>query len=299
MRKLVRHMYMLLFTGLIMPQFVFAVEIAVDARNKELQPSQQFEAAVFLNTSDEDINAVEGTLLYPADLLRPEEINSANSIINFWVEQPRLERDSRIVFSGIVPGGYKGKGGLLFSVIFQALQEGEGILEVRNARALKNDGIGTETRLSLSPFQFFVSGTALRAPMVVIKDEEKPESFIPEIARDPSIFDGKRFLVFAAQDKGTGISRYEVKETRQNFFIVFSRWRSAESPYMLADQGLRSDIFVKAVDKAGNRRIAKLSSQKPLLWYENYENFGILMLVIMAFIFGRFLWRKKHAGVNS
>ena len=117
---------------------------------------------------------------------------------------------------------------------------------------------------------------------------------MPEIARDPTIFDGKWFLVFATQDKGLGIDHYEIKETRYRFFGSFSRWISAESPYALRDQELKSYILVKAVDKAGNERIVKINPRNPLRWYENYENWIIIVLgLVIAYAIKKFLW-KRH-----
>ena len=121
------------------------------------------------------------------------------------------------------------------------------------------------------------------------KDRESPETFRPEIARDESLFDGKWFLVFATQDKKSGIDHYEVKETRQGTLTMFSKWIPAESPYVLQDQGLRSYVFVKAVDKERNARVTKVSPQNPLGWYENYENWFIIVLgLIIVFAVRKF-----------
>ena len=117
---------------------------------------------------------------------------------------------------------------------------------------------------------------------------------MPEIARDESISDDKWFIVFATQDKASGVDHYEVKESRQKILTFFSRWRAAESPHVLKDQELRSYIFVKAVDKTGNERIVKLSPQNSLRWYENYENWIILIVIAVVFAFGakKILWKK-------
>ena len=114
-----------------------------------------------------------------------------------------------------------------------------------------------------------------------VKDTEPPESFVPEISRDELIANGKWFVVFVTQDKASGIDRYEIKESRQKILTFFSRWRVAESPYVLQDQELRSYVFVKAVDKNGNQRIIKIAPRNPLEWYENYENWLIIVLGLL------------------
>jgi len=67
--------------------------------------------------------------------------------------------------------------------------------------------------------------------------------------------DGKYFLVFSTQDKGSGVDHYEVREGR------FGGFSEVSSPYILKYQSLDKKIFVKAIDKFGNE-IKKLKSIK-------------------------------------
>ena len=156
-------------------------------------------------------------------------------------------------------------------------------------KTLLNDGTGTETNTTISNLQFVISGQgpASQPAVVETKDIDIPESFEPMVASDPAIFDGKYFLVFVTQDKGSGIDHYEVREGREPFVV-------AESPYLLQDQNLHKKIAVKAVDRSGNERLITLPPQKPLPWYENYIILAIL--IIMVFITGvilrKGLWKK-------
>lgn len=276
---------------------VFAAEISFDAKTNEIGVGQQFLLDVSLNTENEEINALEGNISFPVGLLELKEIRAANSIINFWIEQPRVTSDGQIIFSGITPGGYRGEKGLLFSLLFLSKKEGQGVLSLQEVKALQNDGKGTNASLHISDFQFLISKQTplTQNPISEIKDNELPESFVPEIANDPALFDGRWFVVFATQDKGTGIASYEVKETRQRILGMFSKWVSAESPYMLEDQELKSYIFVKAIDKAGNVRVTNILPKNPLRWYANYENLLILIiigLIVIAYTIRKFLWRR-------
>jgi hypothetical protein len=86
-------------------------------------------------------------------------------------------------------------------------------------------------------------------------------------------------LVFSTQDKGSGIDYYEVKEESQ--FLLFrllpSKWHRAESPYLLRDQSLSSRIYVKAVDRAGNKQFAELLPKRLIHWYEDYSFWFIIV----------------------
>ena len=297
-------LFILLGISFLFPYHLFAAEIFYSDDVREVRAGTEFEIGVFLNAESENINAIEGILRFPADILEFKELNDGNSIVNFWMERPHMEQGTRdkeqgeIVFSGITPGGFVGKRGLIFRITFLAKNEGNGKLEMQNIKALLNDGNGTAADISVSPLKIVVTSKALSLPpKKEEKDQEPPESFKPEVARDSSIFDGKWFLVFATQDKSSGIDHYEIIETRSGMLGAWIKrqgtWTRAESPYILADQELRSFIFIKAVDKAGNVRIEKNLPRNPLRWYENYENWIIIVLgLAIAYAIKKFLWGK-------
>jgi len=244
--------------------------------SQEIKAGEQFSASVFLNSEQESINAVEGKIVFPADILDLKEIRDGNSIINFWVEEPK-NSGNEIIFSGIIPGGYQETNGLIFSAIFEAKKDGASVIEVKDAKILLNDGKGTLTKTA----QIFVSKNAIPK----IEDRDSPEDFKPEIAQNIGMFNGQWFLVFATQDKNFGIDHYEVKEN--------GNWIIAESPYVLKDQKLRSFIYVKAIDKLGNERIAVLRPKNFLTLYKNYLIWSIIILgIIILYIIRKILWRK-------
>jgi GxxExxY protein len=281
-----------------------AAEISFDAKTTQAQVGQNFEVTLFVNTEQENINAFEGKIIFSNDLLDLKEIRDGNTIVNLWIDKPHIPQiaanqntnSNEITFSGIIPGGYVGNDGLIFSLIFEAKKEGEGVIEVQNAKTLLNDGLGTPTQTMTKKLEFVAIRDGIRGDSwSVPKDAERPELFVPEIARDESVSGDKWFVVFVTQDKASGIDYYEVKESRQKILTLFSRWRAAESPYILADQELRSFIFVKAIDKAGNERIVKINPKNPLEWYENYENWIIIVLgLVIVFAIKKFLWRKLN-----
>lgn len=268
---------------------VFGAEVVIDSKNQEIQKGEQFEATIFLNSEGEYINAIEGKLLFPDELLELKEIRNGNTIINFWVERPRDESGSQIVFSGITPGGYVGEKGLIFSVIFQAHSVGSGIIEIGSVRALLNDGEGSEANVTISNLKFSISKQAPISQIQIIETEDidPPEPFKSEVAQDSAMFGKKYFLVFATQDKESGIDRYEVCEGRLDCVIT-------ESPYLLLNQDLDEKIIVKAIDKSGNERIAILPPPHPLPWYKNYSILAILIVIgaMIIYTLRKVIWRK-------
>lgn len=280
---------------------VFGAEIFLDTKIQEIGLNQQFQVDLLLNTENKEINAVEGKVIFPENLLELKEIRDGNSIVNFWIEGPRVESANQIIFSGITPGGYMGETGLIFSVIFQTKNGGEGTIEIHEAKTLLNDGKGTKASITTSNFQLLISKeTSLsQIPPTKIIDTNPPESFEPVIGQDPEIFDGKYFLVFLTQDKGSGTDHYEILEKEQKnsirSLIKKDEWQVGESPYLLKDQRLKSYIYVKAVDRAGNQRIEVVRPSNPQMWYENYWLWVIIIIgILIAILMAKFLWRRKH-----
>ncbi len=264
---------------------VFAADVSFVSEKLSFDKNQDFLVSVFLNTEGEALNAFEGKLIFPSDLLEEKEIRDGNSLVNFWVERPALKQSGIIAFSGITPGGFVGAKGMLFSTVFHTKRSGEGGLQLKDLRFLRNNGTGTEAVAKGNKFSFLISekNAPAGAEIEPVKDGDLPEYFTPVISTDPNTFDGKYFLSFATQDKGSGIDHYEVREEGSSVFSA------AESPYLLKNQRLDAKIFVRAVDKAGNARIAEVSAQN-ISRTKQAVLLGIA--VLLAFIF--YISRKKN-----
>ena len=257
---------------------------------------KEFSVAVNVDAG-KSINAIQAVISVPKELT-PVDITEGNSIITFWVEKPNFDESSRLLtFSGIIPGGFQEEKASLLIVKFKTTKEQEGkavlTFNKEKTKIYLHTSEGVEDSLELESLTLpIIKGKE----NIIVKtdDNDSPENFKPEISRDPNIFENRRFLVFATQDKGSGVEYYKVKETRQKFFSIFSKWTSAESPYILRDQKMRSYVFVKAIDKAGNERITKILPENPLQWYENYENY-IIIVMICAIIWaiGKFYGKNK------
>ncbi len=283
------------FLGLlfIVPSFIFGAEFNLTS-NGNVGVGNDFFVTLSFNTK-EVVNAVEGRLTFPIDLLEVKEIKSGNSIINFWVNEPKADSPGGISFSGITPGGFKGDKNTIFSVVFIAKKNGSGAVSLSSVKSLLNDGNGTEQKVTSNKLEFAVNAEFLenKDGVTEIKDKELPESFKPEIARNPFLLEGLWFLVFATQDKNSGIKSYEVKESRQRLFAFLDEFVPATSPYVLSDQDLHSHVFIKVLDNAGNERIEKISPRYPLVWYQN-SSYWITIIIFILVLLGIKQWKRRH-----
>ncbi len=273
-----------------------AAEVSVKSSNSEVKKGDVFMASIFLSTATgESINAVEGKIIFPSDILSLKKVSDGSTIMNFWTERPHQVNPGEVGFGGLIPGGYQGNKGFIFSIVFQAKKTGRAPIQVQGIRALRNDGLGSEAPVKTLAYTVVISKQiAIQAtpmPEVQITDNNAPEVFQPKVVKDPGIFNGKWFLAFATQDKGSGISSFQVKEVRQKLLALITPWTVTESPYVLKDQNLKSFIYVKATDQNGNERVEIILPANPLPWYGYYESWFMAIALLLLGSITYFLWK--------
>lgn len=275
-----------------LPVSVIAVEIFFEPDIKEMGVGQEFIIHLMINTQEETINALEGKIIFPDDILKLKDIQEGGSIISLWIDKPFLE-NNEITFSGIIPAGFSGimqpyqendlLPGEIISLIFVSQQKGEGNINFKDGKILLHDGKGTPVKFINSNFKFTIQEDIEVVPLEYISDITLPEIFEPEIIQNNDIFDGNYFLIFNTQDKESGIDYYAVFESKRKKKSI-NDWMVTESPYILKDQSLKSYIYVKAVDKAGNERIVVVNPKYPLKWYEKIDILVIIILILISSI---------------
>ena len=283
--------------------FLFSYPLSTFAAILYLEPSKggyyqedTFIVDVRIDTEDECINTVEANLIFPQETLEAVDFSQGNSILTLWIKNPEIRQDLReISFIGGIPGGFcgilpgdPGKSNLLGKIIFKVKNQKLEFAEVKfldNSQVLLNDSLGTPAKLTTKGANFTILAGIPKVAkrewqQELEKDKTPPEPFEVEISQDPSIFEGKYFIIFFTTDKQTGTDYYEVKEGKKD-------WQRAESPYLLQDQKLQSTIKVKAVDKAGNERIIEVAPPN------KSSNLVYLILILIIFIVGYWLVKNK------
>lgn len=277
--------------------FANAASLRFDTGAQEIGLGQAIEVFVYLDTDSEVINAVEGDITL-SSAFALGDINAANSLVPLWAEQPEYGPEG-ISFSGIIPGGWRGRSGFLFSFVVYGQDPAESaIINAQNVLVLLHDGEGTEL-----PTQIYSTEISIDPSLPVIDliehtpDTESPEIFQPLIARDMNLFGGDYFLVFQAQDKGSGVKQYEVRESKRRLWNTKGgTWDLTESPYRIEDQTLKSFIYVRAVDNEGNVRIARVVPDR-VSRTRRIVIIGIILLVIALLRRKRSL-RKKYDQIS-
>ncbi len=277
---------------LLFPFASFAAELRLNTDRVDVRVGEEFivEAVLFAEGA---VNAVEGEITFPEDMLVAKEVRDGNSSVNFWIENPHLESPGKIIFSGITPGGVRGVNNLLFSIVFEAKKTGAAAISVQYAKALQNDGKGTKISLALSDTAVEITMGDSNPRQEAMKDVAPPEPFVLSVARDASIFEGNWFIVFTASDKGSGVFRYEIKEYRSGQFSFLIPWRNVTNPHVLSDQALKSYVMVRAIDGAGNARVSEIDPVNTLAWNEYGLHWLIFTGMLCTIAYTAFkLWRR-------
>jgi hypothetical protein len=286
MKTFIKKIFIFIFIiAWFLPGISFAAEIFFDSSKNNFSKNEEFLVQVFLDTDAVAINALEGVILFPDELLELKEIREGNSSVNFWMEKPNYSAIGEVSFSGITTGGFSGEKRFLFGMVFEAKDSGENSLIFSDIKILENNGLGSKVTVKEVPFTFSISEeTNGSSENLKMEDIDPPEIFNPFVASDPTIFDGKYFLVWSTVDKGAGIDHYEVREG------FWGEYDVVESPHLLSNQSLSSNIYVKAFDRFQNERLVKIKAQNPNILLELWPLLGII-LVTCFFLFKK-IWIK-------
>lgn len=252
-----------------------------------------------LNTEGEYVNVAEVKVVFPSDAVEVVDFSKGNSVLTLWAEEPS-RKDGVVSFVGGTPAGYQGWDGILGKIIFRA-KGSAGLADIRfddSSRALLNDGLGTQATLKVKNAKF----TILREigkesedqwKSDIAQDNISPEPFDVEIRKEAGLYNGKYFITFSTVDKQTGVDHYEVIESRDG--KVFEN-KDAKSPYLLENQKLDGTIRVRAVDKAGNEAVVKISprsAEKERVFPRQWIIFG----VVISILIGYWAYRRKFRKI--
>ncbi len=287
---------------IVSPLTVFAANISLDPDRGVYGKGDTFIVSVRLHTDAECVNAAQVTLEYPTSELRAVDFSRGGSIVSLWVEEPKIDTaNGTVTFAGGIPGGYCGRiqgdpaqSNVLGKVVFTAIAAGDAKVTVSpDSLVYLNDGRGTEALLTVQNARFSIAATATQQenPWLseVKEDTIPPDPFAVQAESTRGVFGGKYYLVFSTLDKQSGLDHFEIFEN--------GVWRTIESPYVLSDQFLQSDIKIKAIDKAGNERIGEYTVGSESSRAIDFTSLYVVLALLAVFVIGGFTkqWieRKK------
>ncbi len=107
--------------------------------------------------SDAVINAAQGTIRYPTDVLSVDSVSDANSIFNIWVSPPSVNTSTgAISFLGGSTNAFSGAALPVFSITFRARGAGAAAIQFQNAAVTAGDGTGANILSGSTPLSLTV-----------------------------------------------------------------------------------------------------------------------------------------------
>ena len=146
---------------------VHAASIFLSPSSGEYFLSKNITVSVLVSSADQALNAVSGTVVFPADKLEVVSVSKTSSIINFWVNEPSFSNKAGTVnFEGVVLNpGFKGNSGKIVSVTFKTKSAGTAAVKLTGAQILANDGLGTNITKGVSGASFVLKTTEVKEPV--------------------------------------------------------------------------------------------------------------------------------------
>jgi hypothetical protein len=282
-----RYFLFLILAALLAPQGAEALSVFVEQPTRTVRAGDTVLLSVFANTEGKEINSIDGDIVLPSSAT-VSAITVGGSAFSLWPAKPSLS-GNRISFAGGSISGIEGPKIKLFTISLTAAKAGTLTIASENTAGYLSDGSGTKISGTAGKDSIVVSAAGTEASNglaeLILSDTTPPERFAIELGRDPQSYDGKYFISFQAEDKDSGIQRYEVKE--EGFPLVRSG-----SPYVLQDQSLRSPVEVYAIDLAGNVRVETDRLKAGIEWGKVMKiAIPILAALILAVLFRRKLIR--------
>lgn len=238
---------------------------------------------VYADTGSHMINAVELVVSFSPSLVHFAGMYDSNLAVQFWMERPEVSQANKagtFVASGIIPGSFTGVG-RIGAFLFESDSEKPATIRFDRISTLSGDGVSAQ--IDSGPVVATILPQAAATEKSQIHDDTiSPEGFTPLISRDEQLYSGDWFVSFSTQDKQSGVEKYFISESVSPFSFVLGKraWREGASPYRLADQKLRSYVYVKAVDMYGNARIAKITPSGFTDWRMAFFMVATAILVV-------------------
>ena len=279
----VRLVWLLALCAFVLPVLAQAATISFVISPAQVSVGRPATIAVHLNTDSDSVNAADGSISIPAGLV-VGDVDVGGSAFSLWPTEPQFNLSThQIVFAGGVPGGIAPtQDALLFTFVVTASSTDTYTIATKAISVYKNDGLGTRLVAPQATRDVaVVHGGAPAAPSAA--DRTAPQFVSVSIGSDPSLFGGKYYLSFFANDSQSSIDHYDVKEG------WFGGYVRADRYWVLRDQGLRSDISVRAFDTAGNMvtQTIPASHKSNTVWI-------VWALLLLAFCILWCVRRKKY-----
>ncbi len=288
----------LIVSALCAPSWVSAASLNLKLDEALLKNEGRAVVSVYLDPADTSINAIGGELSIISGQASFSDIEDGASIVSAWIERPEI-KNNKIVFAGIIPGGFSGmytpfskerQPGLLMKFAVTAEDEGEVSISLNNPQLFSGNGEAEVAKVEPEALLISFDKRTSSAKVNSQSDTIAPTNLSIDIMKLGEGADGW-FAVFLADDFESGIDHFEMQESEINQTSEVN-WTRVSSPARLQDQSRNSYVFIKAVDRQGNEAIA-VAAPKENKWLDYWPWATGLVLCSLVVLIIIALWRRR------
>ena len=193
-----------LFISFFLPSTAMASDFYFDSVSSEVTKGDVFIVKLKISTTDNAINAVDGSISFDKEKLEIKETSAGGSIFSLWPDPVSFINDKGVLnFVGGVAGGFQSAEGEILKIIFLAKEEGKAGINLNTSSLLfLNDGKGTIVPYETKPLDLLILKRAECSELkdewqpFLTEDKTPPESFEIVIGSSPSVFGGNKFISF-------------------------------------------------------------------------------------------------------
>ena len=155
---------LLFVAGLFLPAtHADAASLFFSPGSGSVKVGQTISVSVYVESKAQSMNATQGVVSFPTDLLSVTGVSKGGSILNLWVQDPASA--GTVNFEGIVYNpGFQAASGKVMTITFRAKKAGTAQVKFSSGAVLANDGQGTNITSGLGG-----------AKITIGDAEEKPE----------------------------------------------------------------------------------------------------------------------------
>lgn len=233
--------------------------IYFDFPEETIAPESPFRVQLFIESTDEPINAVSATFSYSPDVLELESINTASSVIDIWTEETGMKEAGIITLEGGAREPFEGEDGVFAELVFRGKSLGTAQISLEEGTLYIADGSGTPAPVSRAIAFVSVAEDGRVLAEGDIPDTNPPELRETELSINP--LSGERIIAFTAGDNESG-----VRETSARFRTGFfwSPWESVATPVHIEDGVWAAQV--RAVDNYGNAASVTKYVPSEIIW---------------------------------
>lgn len=162
----------------VFPGVTRAATLSLSPIDTTVRAGSTITEVALVSSPTQALNAVSGTIFFPADLLQVVSVSKTNSILSLWVQEPAFSNaNGTITFAGVVPNpGYIGTRGTVLSIQFRSRKEGVANVTFTSAsEVLANDGNGTNILTATQSATITVTASAQPEPEAAPPTQEAAE----------------------------------------------------------------------------------------------------------------------------